>query len=155
TGTNFAQNATVAAIAGSGVSLAPFAANASTTTRTTTLTIAPDATVGAYAVTITTPQGTTAPINFYVTGSADTLIWTYAGQSVFTEGGAAVNQPLPLMSDVAMDTSGNYFIAATHANKIFKVTAGGVITTFAGTGTAGSAGDGRMATAAQLFFPRS
>src|SRR5262249_25248345 len=81
-------------------------------------------------------------------------ISTYAGQTVITEGGAAVSQPLPTVTDAAVDSNGNYYISSQNGNKVFKVTPGGVLTTFAGTGTAGSVGDGGLATAAQLNVTR-
>jgi len=155
TGTNFSQNATLASISGSGVTVSNVVAATSTTARTATLTIAPNATPGIRTLTVTTPAGTSGTVNFGVTSPANSLISTYAGQSVITEGGSATAQPLPLMSDAAMDSSGNLYIAATYGNKVFKVTPAGVLTTFAGTGIAGPAGDGGPAAAAQLFFPRS
>ncbi len=55
----------------------------------------------------------------------------------------------------AFDAAGNLYIADAGTNKVFKLTPGGTLTTFAGTGTAGSGGDGGQATAAQLFSPRA
>ena len=52
-----------------------------------------------------------------------------------------------------MDISGNLYIADTLNHKIRLVTSVGIITTIAGTGTAGSSGDGGAATAAQLNQP--
>ena len=54
---------------------------------------------------------------------------------------------------VAFDASGNYYIAEYGAQRIRKVAANGIITTVAGTGTAGFSGDGGLATSAMLFFP--
>jgi hypothetical protein len=54
---------------------------------------------------------------------------------------------------VRLDSSGALYIADTANNKIRLVTAAGVITTAAGTGTAGSAGDGGSPTSAQLNAP--
>ena len=54
---------------------------------------------------------------------------------------------------MALDGSGNLYIADTDNNRIRKVSATGVITTVAGTATAGFSGDGAAATAAQLSIP--
>jgi sugar lactone lactonase YvrE len=51
------------------------------------------------------------------------------------------------------NNSGALYIADTGNNRIRKVTPDGVITTVAGTGTAGFTGDGGLATAAQLSGP--
>jgi sugar lactone lactonase YvrE len=57
--------------------------------------------------------------------------------------------------DVAVDSSGNIFIADTGNYKVRLVTkATGFITTYAGTGTFGSSSDYTMATNAQLMNPR-
>ena len=54
---------------------------------------------------------------------------------------------------VAVDPSGNLFIADYNNNRIRKVDTNGIITTVAGTGTAGYSGDGGQAIAAQLSHP--
>lgn len=53
---------------------------------------------------------------------------------------------------VAVDTAGSVYIADTANNRVLKLTAGAV-TTFAGTGAAGSTGDGGPAAAAELNYP--
>ena len=55
---------------------------------------------------------------------------------------------------VAVDGSGNVFIADTHNNRIREVSAG-VIQTIAGTGVAGFSGDGGGALSAKLNYPTS
>ena len=63
---------------------------------------------------------------------------------------AELNQPAGL----AFDKSGNLYIADVTNNRIRKVAAGtGVITTYAGNGTAGFTGDGGAATSAELSTP--
>jgi uncharacterized protein (TIGR03437 family) len=62
--------------------------------------------------------------------------------------GASFNGP----SDVAVDSAGNLYIADTNNNRIRKVS-GGIITTVAGSGSAGYSGDGGPATSAQLNGP--
>ncbi|MBI2860233.1 MAG: Ig-like domain repeat protein, partial [Chloroflexi bacterium] len=55
---------------------------------------------------------------------------------------------------VAVDSGGNLFIADYENHRIRKVAAStGIITTVAGTGTAGYGGDGGAATSAQLRYP--
>ena len=55
---------------------------------------------------------------------------------------------------VAVDSSGNIYIADTSDNRVLKVTAStGLITTIAGTGTQGYSGDGASGTAAALNRP--
>src|ERR1700732_4504055 len=55
---------------------------------------------------------------------------------------------------IAFDARGNYYIAASGQNRVFKVTPGtGVLTVFAGTGVAAYGGDGGAATNATLSLP--
>jgi hypothetical protein len=54
---------------------------------------------------------------------------------------------------VAFDRFGNIYIADEINNRIRKIDGAGTITTFAGTGTGASSGDGGQATAAGIFFP--
>jgi hypothetical protein len=68
------------------------------------------------------------------------------------DGGAATAAQLDTPTGLALDSSGNLFIADSHNQRIREV-AGGIITTVAGTGTAGFAGDGGLATSAQLALP--
>ena len=58
-------------------------------------------------------------------------------------------------SAVAVDRSLNIFVADIINHKVWKVTPGGEMTTYAGTGVTGAAGDGGQATAAQLGSPQS
>jgi uncharacterized protein (TIGR03437 family) len=55
---------------------------------------------------------------------------------------------------LALDQNGNLYIADPADNRIRKVSTNGIITTFAGTGTAGYSGDGGPATQATLSFPQ-
>ncbi len=83
------------------------------------------------------------------------VISTVAGADVIVEGGTATAEPLSQIWDVARDGQGNLYLAVPTANKIFKVTPAGTLSTFAGTGTPGSGGDGGPAILAQLSEPRS
>src|SRR5579863_7265849 len=59
---------------------------------------------------------------------------------------------LSLSPSVAVDTSGNLYIAESGSHRVRKVS-GGTITTVAGNGTQGYSGDGGTATSAQLNGP--
>ncbi len=69
------------------------------------------------------------------------------------DGGAATAAQLDFPSGVALDGSGNLYIADYWNNRIRKVDAAGMITTVAGNGTRGYNGDGGAAVAAQLNLP--
>ena len=67
---------------------------------------------------------------------------------------SALSIPLILPSAVVFDSTGNLYIADTSAHLIHRVGPQGHITTIAGTGTQGFAGDNGPATAALLDFPQ-
>ncbi len=69
------------------------------------------------------------------------------------DGGAALAANLSSPRGVALDGAGNLYIADEGNNRIRKVDAAGVISTVAGSGTAGYSGDGGAAVAAQLYAP--
>lgn len=82
-------------------------------------------------------------------------ITTIAGSGIAGFGGdgaSATRAYLDTPTGVAVDSSGNIYIADSHNHRVRKV-AGGVITTVAGTGTAGFSGDGGQAASAQLALP--
>jgi sugar lactone lactonase YvrE len=85
------------------------------------------------------------------------VINTFAGtgaQGFSGDGGAATSAQLDSPAGVAVDSSNNVYIADTHNNRIREVLAStGVISTIAGTGVAGFAGDGATATSALLNYP--
>jgi uncharacterized protein (TIGR03437 family) len=66
------------------------------------------------------------------------------------DGGPATKAALNFPSGVALDGAGNIYFADKGNNRVRKVDTKGVITTFAGTGTAGFSGDGGPATSAKL-----
>ena len=83
-------------------------------------------------------------------------ITTVAGngeQGFFGDGGLATSATLNTPTAVAVDASGNIYIADSNNNRI-RVIANGNINTFAGNGTAGYSGDGAAATSASLYTPR-
>ena len=69
------------------------------------------------------------------------------------DGGPAISARLNSPIDVALDGSGNLYIADRNNHRIRKVNASGVISTVAGTGIYGYSGDGGLATSAQLNNP--
>ncbi len=69
------------------------------------------------------------------------------------DGGPATNAELNLPIGAVVDSSGNIFIADAQNRRVRKVDTNGIITTFAGNGSAGIAGDGGPATNAQLNYP--
>ncbi len=69
------------------------------------------------------------------------------------DGGSAVEARLSLPFAVAVDRSGNLYIADFGNRRIRKVDRSGVITTVAGSGQRGSEGDGGPATRAELSPP--
>ena len=83
-------------------------------------------------------------------------ISTFAGKYSCTysgDGGPATSAALDYPFGVAVDASGNVYIADEYNHVIRKVS-GGTITTFAGIhGTAGYTGDGGPATSAELYYP--
>src|SRR5262249_24524817 len=79
-----------------------------------------------------------------------TSSWGYSG-----DGGRAVAAQLRNPRGIAVDGAGNLFIADTVNNRIRKVDPSGVISTLAGSGAFGFAGDGGSAVSAQLASPNS
>ena len=84
------------------------------------------------------------------------IITTVAGnvaEGYSGDGGMATNARISLSTDVALDASGNMYIADRGNNRVRKVDANGIITTVAGCGIIGHSGDGGAATNADLNFP--
>lgn len=92
-----------------------------------------------------------------VTPGAGT-IFTLAGNiepGYSGDGGPAGNAQFSYPKGLAMDSSGNLYIADFGNSAIRKITPGGTITTIAGNGTAGYFGDGGPAASAELSYPIS
>lgn len=82
------------------------------------------------------------------------IITTIAGTGSITDGGdggpataAGVYDPY----GIAIDGTGNIYVAEDHGHRIRKVNTSGIITTIAGTGMPGFSGDNGPATVAQLY----
>ena len=69
--------------------------------------------------------------------------------------GVATTIQLQSPSGIAVDSTGNVYIADTYNCVIRKVTTDGNLTTIAGTGICDFAGDGGQATSARLYYPMS
>ncbi len=90
--------------------------------------------------------------------SASGIITTVAGgghpADGLGDGGPATSARLLSPTGITLDARGDLFIAENGAHRVRMVTPAGTITTVAGTGTAGFAGDGGPAAAAQLDLPK-
>ena len=71
------------------------------------------------------------------------------------DGGPATTASLNCTQAVCVDSLGNIYAADTNNNRIRKISPSGIISTIAGTGTAGYSGDGGLATNAALINPYS
>ena len=88
----------------------------------------------------------------------DGFITTFAGTGVAGfdgDGGPAADAHLNLPYGLAADRHGNLYIADLGNNRIRRIGADGIITTIAGTGERGLAGDNCPALSAQLASPRN
>lgn len=84
------------------------------------------------------------------------IITTIAGTGVegySGDGGAATSAQLFAPFDVKIDSSGNILIADATNQRVRKISTSGIITTIAGTGVKGFAGDGGTAVRAELNLP--
>ena len=92
---------------------------------------------------------------YHVTASGTLVLIAGAGSAGYSgDGGPATAAHLGAPEGVAVDVSGNLFIADSYNQRIRKVTPAGIISTVAGDGTPGFSGDGGPATAAQLGTPK-
>jgi len=88
--------------------------------------------------------------------SVSGVITTVAGtgaQGSLGDGGPAISAMLSQPSGIAIDGSGNLYIADLGSNSVRKIDTGGRITKFAGAGSAGFGGDGGPSTEAFLNGP--
>ena len=112
------------------------------------------------SVTFSVTVDGTAPFNyqwqFNGTNLPNNIITTVAGKGTpfySGDGGAATNASIYGPNGVALDASGNLYIADSLNNVIRKVGPNGIITTVAGNGSPGYSGDGGAATNAMLRGP--
>jgi sugar lactone lactonase YvrE len=95
--------------------------------------------------------------NHRVRRIASGTISTIAGSGVQGfggDGGSAVAAQLDTPSGIAVAADGRIFLADTHNHRVRVIATSGTISTLAGAGSAGYAGDGALATTAQLASPR-
>lgn len=87
------------------------------------------------------------------------LITRIAGASLLAgyagDGGPATRAYFNQPQSLALDPSGNLFVADSGNHVIRKISPDGIITTVAGTGVPGRSGDGGPATQAALYYPRA
>jgi large repetitive protein len=128
----------------------------------------------AIAANLNNPQGVTVDIagNLFIAdtshhrirevATATGIITTFAGNGTTAgsgaggfsgDGGQAASAELNYPYIVAFDLAGNMYIPDSANNRIRKVSALGVISTFAGTGAPAYTGDGAAATSAALWTP--
>ncbi|MGH9022667.1 MAG: hypothetical protein ACRDV9_06155, partial [Acidimicrobiia bacterium] len=89
--------------------------------------------------------------------AASGVITTLAGTGTagFSgDGGPAISARLNNPHGVAVDGAGNVYVADAPNHRIRRIDTAGLITTIAGTGTAGYSGDNRPATSARLAYPK-
>src|ERR1039457_5046111 len=102
-----------------------------------------------------TAASESAQITLPAFGTVNTVAGTGTA-GYFGDSGQAISADIYNPQDVAVDATGNIYIADTQNNRIRKVTATtGIITTVVGNGTAGFSGDGGSATNASLNTPTS
>ena len=122
----------------------------------------------AIAARLNYPQGLALDVagNLYISDSGNHRIRRVDSSGIITtiagireggfggDGGPAVAAQLHFPSGVAVDSSGNLYIADWGNHRIRRIDSSGTIITIAGTGGSGSSGDGGPAVAAQLNLPQ-
>jgi sugar lactone lactonase YvrE len=87
-------------------------------------------------------------LNGNISAFAGTGVQGYSG-----DGGAATSAQLNFLGGLAIDDSGNVYVADASNSVVRKINRSGIITTIAGNGTSGYSGDGGPAISAQLGVP--
>lgn len=93
---------------------------------------------------------------FSLCAAAQGIITTFAGNGNVAssgDGGQATQASMGRVDSVAVDSLGNVYFPDESFHRVRKVDANGVITTFAGTGSAGYSGDGGPAVQASINTP--
>lgn len=120
-----------------------------------------------YALGFTQPDGVAvdAAGNIYVADTQGRRIVEYSAGGVYTtiagngygefsgDNGPGPNAALYDPMGLAVDSSGNVYIADTFNGRVRKLTPSGIITTIAGTGALYFSGDGGPAIQAAMYFP--
>ena len=107
---------------------------------------------------------TDAAGNIYIADTDDGLVRKVDTNGVITtvagggtnfpgDGVAATNSSFSLPFSIALDITGNLYVADTLNRRVCKVDTNGIIYTLAGNGSYGGSGDGGPATNALLQFP--
>jgi sugar lactone lactonase YvrE len=150
TGSNFSPT-----IASNTVKFNGTLATVNTATATSlTVEVPAETTTGKITVQVGNQTATSVDDFVYISNASKNAVVTVAGNGTlgFADGNIAdarFYQP----TGVAVDAAGNIYVADSQNHRIRKITPGGVVSTLAGSGTAGSAeGDG---TAAQFNSPRA
>jgi hypothetical protein len=94
--------------------------------------------------------------NYVVRKVSGGNISTFAGNHTYGyagDGGPAASAEFEYVLDVAVDGFGNVYIADQYNQRIRKVNTSGIISTYAGNGTAGYEGDGGLAYQTSLYYP--
>jgi sugar lactone lactonase YvrE len=86
-------------------------------------------------------------------GILSTIAGSTGTYNVLGDGGPATSAWFNNADGIAVDAAGNFYIADQMNNRIRKINTSGIITTIAGTGTAGISGDGGPAVLAQISYP--
>jgi uncharacterized protein (TIGR03437 family) len=97
----------------------------------------------------------TALSGFVATAAADEIV-TVAGSGTdgySGDGGAALAAEIGGISGLAVDTQGNVYFADSWNQRVRMLAPTGVVSTIAGNGTSGDAGDGGPAVSASLLWP--
>ncbi len=144
-GLSFAQQYTVSTIAGGAPPATPVAATAISTGNTQRVTVDP-------AGNVYFSSSLNCVFEISTSGTL-TLIAGNSRAGYSGDGGPATQAQLHSPNGLAVDGSGDVFIADTANNVVREVMPNGIITTFAGNGTAGYTGDLGPATQAQLHGP--
>ena len=121
----------------------------------------------AYRAAVNQPEGVAidAAGNVYIADTLDNVVRKVNNGTITTlagfgtpgfsgDGGPATSARLDHPRAVAVDTSGNVFVADTGSNRVRKIDPLGAITTVAGNGDTTFGGDGGPGTAASLSGPR-
>ncbi len=86
-------------------------------------------------------------------GTPAYTIHTFAGSDLVGDNGPASGAFVSILEGVCADAAGNIYVADADDNRVRKINASGIVTTYAGTGFAGFGGDGGPAAQAALRSP--